>query len=253
MNTIAFGSAAWNLAHKLPRTYPSEILSDEDGKNAIRFVIFLSYILPCGYCRDSATVFVRELDILNRLTVTLPNGKRAVTRAKFSECMYILQNRVNFKLNKPCWGTGWMDAALLPRPGWKSSAWTFLFAVCWNYPESETKDSDIFSRYLIFFRDILPGMLKYTDLGRKVIRAYGKYPVTDEVLSGRRKLTRWIYDVRACCADGDEQVWTFEETDVLVEAFRARASACSSKAAVTAPQPSDAEIKATLDVAKGCM
>jgi hypothetical protein len=250
MNTIAFGSAIWNVLHKIPRTYPNEILSVEDGSNAIRFVVFMGYILPCKYCRDSATVFIQELDIIDRMTLTFPDGKKSVTKGKFSETVWILNNRVNYKLQKKMFGVNWCDAALVPRPGWKKSFWVVMFTICWNYPEDPDEDS--ISKYYTFFGELLPKVIKYTDVGRDYAKVLEKLPVTkDNVLVDRNSIKRWIYEMYKRCS---KNAWTFEDTDVVIEAFRARSSACTAKGSLM-QSPNDAppqDVKDSLDIAKGC-
>lgn len=67
MNTLAFGSPKWEFLHCTPWMYPNEILSPQDASECMLFIEYFTMILPCRYCRESATKFKRELDVWNKL------------------------------------------------------------------------------------------------------------------------------------------------------------------------------------------
>lgn len=226
MNSAAFGPPCWNFLHNLPWTFPHEVLTLEDAIVAIRFSHAIVRILPCIYCRNSGAEFEHQLELIKSLT----NDYSLVTRSAWSRYWYKFHNLVNAKLDKPKFGTSW-TSALKQRSDWRQSMWSFLFAVCWNYPQSDPEPAMV-SKYLIFFGDLLPRVLKYTDIGKEYKACLVKHPLTRSTLQNRLLLCKWIYNMRCTCAKScGSEPWSFHHMDILMDAFRARSQVCTRETA----------------------
>lgn len=225
MNSSAFGNPAWNFLHQLPWLFPTEVLSLEDSIVIIRFLRAIIRMLPCMYCRNSGELFEKELGLLDSVSYDL-GGFKIVTRSRVAKYIYEFHNRVNVKLEKPLFGVSWKDS-VKPRSDWKLSFWALMFAICWNFPESDPSD-DMITKYFIFFANLLPRTLKYTDVGKDYSKCLKTMPFSKNILNNRLLICKWIYNTRCMCMDscGSEE-WNFEDTDTLMEAFRARTQTCS--------------------------
>jgi hypothetical protein len=231
MNSKSFGYHAWNILEFVPWTFPKEILSQEDEVLVIRFSRAVIRILPCGYCRSSGEIFEKELGLISSLTHDF-GGVLIITRSRWAKYWYDFHNRVNKKLEKPAFGSSWKDS-VMPRPDWKNSFWAFIYAVCWNYPETDPTD-DMVSKYYIFFGDLLPRVFKYTDLGKEYTKRLKDTPLTKNILKNRLLLCKWIYNMRCLCQNScGNETWNFEDTSTLMEAFRARSQVCSKNLPTT--------------------
>jgi hypothetical protein len=171
-------------------------------------------------------LFEGEFGIIKSLSFSV-DDVRFLTRSKIAMYWYNFHNRVNLKLEKPLFGNSWRDS-VIPRPGWKSNFWAFLYAVCWNYPESDP-EAEMVSKYYTFFAELLPGVLKYCDLGKEYIKVLQEFPLRKSTLQNRLLLCKWIYNVRCMCSEScGMEVWNFQDTDTLMEAFRARTPKCNT-------------------------
>lgn len=233
MNSTAFGPCAWNFLHQLPWNFPKEILSFDDSTLIIRFLHFIITMLPCRYCRESGGLFEKEIGLIDSVSYDIGGRTRMVTRSKVANYIYTLHNRVNNKLEKPLFGMSWRDC-IRKRPDWKNSMWAFLFAVCWNFPETNPSE-DIVTKYYVFFSDLLPRILQYTDVGKEYTYKLKQKPISkNSVLKNRLMLCKWIYDMRCMCGQScGKEEWDFRDTDTLFEAFRARTPSCSSNKSMT--------------------
>lgn len=224
MNSLAFGPPTWNFLHAVPWLYPKEILTMDDAAVAIRFTHNVILILPCRYCRASGAIFQKEIGQLQTMTISTKNY-RIVTRSSWAKYLFILHNRVNAKLEKPLFGKSWIDA-VKDRPNWKDSMWAFLFAVAWNYPVENPTPQWMYT-HLTFFGDLLPAVLKHTDVGSNYEQMLESQPLTKTVLSSRVLFTRWLYEIRCGCNTSCKVAWDFDFLNTFYEGFRARSSACS--------------------------
>lgn len=87
MNTSFWGSSGWTFLHTLTFIYP-EHPSYSDKVKMENFMNSISYILPCKYCRNSFSKYIKSLPINEFLD----------NREKLIEWLYKIHNKVNKKL-----------------------------------------------------------------------------------------------------------------------------------------------------------
>lgn len=76
---------------------------------------------------------------------------------------------------------------------WGKSAWIFLHAITFNYPENPTPE-DI-RNYKLFF-DSLQFMLPCDKCKRNYAGHLTQYPLTDSILSNKNDLIHWLIQIR---------------------------------------------------------
>ena len=88
--TFIWGPSMWNFLHMMSFQYPVKP-SDTDKKKYKAFIEQLTYVLPCGSCRDNLNI--------NLKTVKLLAGTMK-SRDTFSKFVYDLHNQINVMLGK---------------------------------------------------------------------------------------------------------------------------------------------------------
>jgi len=89
VSTSVWGPPLWRILHTISFAHPAILRDSAPG--VIRFLTNLAHVLPCKWCRDSYSQFLRELP---DLAATIQGG--ALPR-----WMYDLHARVNTKLKVP--------------------------------------------------------------------------------------------------------------------------------------------------------
>jgi hypothetical protein len=177
MDTRFFGPSGWQLFHLI--AFRSE--HPDDALNMMKDV------LPCRFCRESTTQFVKEHPL----------------RGDPGKWLYDIHNMVNAKLRK--------QAATDPKvvdPGPDPSfeevkakyaamkptqvpGRDFLFAVAYNYPD-KPEPADMARQRM--FMETLSKVYPFDSL-RRVFQSYlSKKPVS---LNSRRDYTKWMYGLLA--------------------------------------------------------
>jgi hypothetical protein len=95
MNTKSWGPSGWTFLHTITFNYPEKIdLSNESDRELQYYYkqLFLNfqYTLPCIYCRQSYTAFLKEDPIETHLG----------SRKDLTYWFYRIHNKVNAKLRK---------------------------------------------------------------------------------------------------------------------------------------------------------
>jgi len=90
MNTNLWGKHAWILFHTVAYNYPEKSPSKSKQDHTKIFYENLKFNLPCKYCRESYTKFLKELPISSYLS----------SREKLTMWAYLMHNKVNNKLIK---------------------------------------------------------------------------------------------------------------------------------------------------------
>lgn len=89
MDTRFWGPDGWKLLHSIAEKYP---LHPTENDKDVYYTFFdtLQYILPCIYCRNSFSQYMKELDIRDFLS----------SKKKLCFWLYLIHNKVNDKLKK---------------------------------------------------------------------------------------------------------------------------------------------------------
>lgn len=245
MNTVAFGSRIWDFLHHWPLSYPNEILNQQESMSVIKFLNQLFLIIPCIYCRESAKGFKEELNMWKLLTWKHPKThKYFITKYKLQMVGIIFHNRVNTKLQIPISVKNTFEAfeihnltykawKLDSKKEWLNSFFVFLFTVCWNYPENENEiKKEQRDLYYDFFTNTIPGIISHLPISKSYKNALLTFPMNyEETLSSRQYLKQWIYNIRKfchfyCSNYPENTFWTFQQVNIYIEGFRARAASC---------------------------
>jgi hypothetical protein len=75
---------------------------------------------------------------------------------------------------------------------WGKPYWQVMHSVTFLYPETPTDEDK--QRVQVFFR-LVPNILPCALCGLHFVRTLEQYPLSDEVLSSRETLARWLVDV----------------------------------------------------------
>lgn len=178
IDTRFWGPSGWQLFHLIAFKSPKakDVLDDMPG------------ILPCPFCRESTTTFVKEHPV----------------REPYGKWLYEIHNMVNNKLRTQCAE----DPKVIdpgPDPSYEEvkakydrmktptavPGRDFLMAVAYNYPAAPTpRDMSTHREFLHHLVEAYP----FSDL-RKVAKAY--LAAREPDLSSQRSLTRWMYGLLA--------------------------------------------------------
>jgi len=90
MLTTIWGPGMWHFLHTMSFNYPEHPTKD-DVQHYKDFIISITYILPCGKCRDNYK------DLLKKHPLT---NKHLKNRETFSKYVYTMHEFVNHNLNK---------------------------------------------------------------------------------------------------------------------------------------------------------
>lgn len=175
MDTRFWGPSAWQLFHLVAfkSEHPDDVLNDMKG------------VLPCRFCRESTTQFVKEHPL----------------RGNPSKWLYEIHNMVNDKLRKqaqtdptivnPDEDPSFEDVkkkyeTMKPTavPGRD-----FLFAIAYNYPDQpEPQDMAIQRTFLHHLADAYPF--------QRLRKVFDKYVRENEPsLSSRKTYMKWMYEL----------------------------------------------------------
>ena len=177
IDTRFWGPSGWQLFHLIAfrSKHPEEVLQD------------MKDILPCPFCRESTTKFVKDHP------PTAPYGK----------WMYDIHNKVNAKLRTQAEADPTViDPGQNPefeevQAKYKAMKPTaipgrdFLMAVAYNYPEApESRDMSVQREFLHHLADAYP----FEEL-REVFKAYIRE--TEPDLRSQKTYTKWMYGLLA--------------------------------------------------------
>lgn len=90
LNTKCWGPPLWVSLHSITFGYPVKP-TEKHKRNYKQFIVGLKNVLPCKYCRDSYTNFLKEINIDNYLD----------SRKTLTKFMYLIHEKVNNKLGVP--------------------------------------------------------------------------------------------------------------------------------------------------------
>lgn len=183
MDTRFWGPSAWQLFHLIAfkSEHPDDVLND------------IKDVLPCRFCRESTTQFVKEHPL----------------RGDAGKWLYEIHNKVNDKLRKQA-----ENDPTIVNPGEDPSfeevkkkydnmkptavpGRDFLFAIAYNYPETpEPQDMSTQRTFLHHLADAYPF--------QKMRKVFDKYVRENEPqLSSRKSYMKWMYELLKRLSDGD--------------------------------------------------
>ena len=185
MDTRFWGPSAWQLFHliSLKSEHPDDVLND------------MKDVLPCRFCRESTTQFVKEHPL----------------RGDSGKWLYEIHNKVNDKLRKQA-----ETDPTIVNPGedptfeeikkkYESMKPTavpgrdFLFAIAYNYPEQpEPQDMATQRTFLHHLADAYPF--------QKLRKVFDKYVRENEPeLANRKTYMKWMYGLLKKLSEEVEQ------------------------------------------------
>jgi len=207
IDTRWWGPSGWQLFHLVAfkSEHPDDVLND------------MKDVLPCRFCRESTTQFVKEHPL----------------RGNPAKWLYDIHNRVNRKLR-----TQAETDPTIVNPGedpsfeevkkkYESMKPTavpgrdFLFAIAYNYPESpEPHDMATQRTFLHHLADAYPF--------QKLRRVFAKYVDEHEpTLSSRRSYMKWMYELlKRLSEEVGQDIQTFKGYSHHVAYYK---SGCSKK------------------------
>ena len=207
MDTRFWGPSGWQFYHLIAQTYPKKPDPITQRKYELFFVA-MKDILPCRFCRESATKFMDELPLH-------PALKNKDTLTKW---LYDFHNKVNDKLRGQCKDD---PRVICPPPDPSFTAVTtvyeellsvdpqvppgldFLWCVAYNYENNPTSDKvQAYFQTFMNLVDIYP----YAHL-RSIIRHHVEKHILYEALKTRESFLKWWYSLstKLCKETGFEQ------------------------------------------------
>jgi hypothetical protein len=202
MDTRFWGPSGWQLYHLIAESY-----NDKKQEKYELFFNSIKFVLPCRFCRESATKFLTELPVH-------PAMKSKNTLTKW---LYDFHNLVNNKLRMQCKD----DPKVIcppPDPSYEKvrevynelltnkpnapPGLDFLFCVAYNYPSEPTTDTiQAYACTFAGLADIYP----YENL-RKIIKKHMRLYPLQNALKSREQLLHWWYNLakKLCNVTGFE-------------------------------------------------
>ena len=192
MNTNKWGPSGWNLLGTSAYKYDHVITRLPDHHKITLALIYKIHIsntetqLPCKYCRESYTVYIRELPV-----------DQPLIEHKLNNWMYLLHNKVNDKLRKQGYNTSEDPSLseatkminLKSKNYYISTGWDYINCIAHNYPEPATARSKILAK--VHF-STLPYLLPHPSLTSATVDFMNEYKL-DEALNDRNAFVTWIY------------------------------------------------------------
>lgn len=193
MDTRYWGPSGWQLLHLITFTY------DPHKKEYYKELFsLLEHILPCKYCRESTTIFMKEIPPVINSSKTI------------QEWLYRFHNRVNQKLRMQqesgdVSGTPYPDDPsfsevkihymnLLKKKPIKMLGMDFLSAVIYNYPTIKSEQTEIKRNSYIRFFNLLGEIFPFESLRKSIKDFELKFPIESHI-SSRKDLIHWYYQL----------------------------------------------------------
>lgn len=214
--------------HASPWLYPHEIVLVVDVPKVFAFLWLYLVSLPCRYCRESSLSFIQDMDLFHSLFVTLPDGRKVITRGNWAKQIWILHNLVNKRLNKPQFGKDWTDSVYDRKI--ETSLWTHLFSIACNFETRYETDKQVASVYVELIESCIPWLLRTTIIAKPYNSFIKNYPLIDAL--GNGDMFEWVYELRKHCRNTEH--WSLNETSRWICSFKALSKGCSSNLPIEA-------------------
>jgi len=189
MDTRFWGPPGWKLLHQIAYQYPEKPSPEEKLDYGI-FYTNLKNVLPCKYCRNSYVKFIEKLPVEGFLD----------SRAKLTEWVYLIHNKVNGKLRRQ----GFLNT---PNPSFKEvnekyaecaqvkcqlPGWDFIYSLIFNYNTDNPTSQQAMS-YLTFF-NYLGKVIPCPEYRKYYNDLFNKDPI-DKHLITQDSLLKWLYKI----------------------------------------------------------
>jgi hypothetical protein len=191
MDTRYWGPSGWQLLHLITFSFDLRM-----KKLYSEFFSLLEHVLPCKYCRESTSIFIKEIP-------PVINSSRSI-----QEWLYRFHNRVNKKLRMQQESGDISDAPypddphfieirkhyleLLSKKPTKMPGMDFLSAVIYNYPKEKSEQTDIKRNSYIRFFKLLGHIFPFESFREPMIEYEEKFPI-ENYIDSRKKLIEWYY------------------------------------------------------------
>lgn len=222
MDTRFWGPPGWKLLHQIAYKYPEK----PDEMDKLNYGIFfsnLANILPCKYCRNSYSKYIKNL----------PIEKFLESREKLTEWLYLMHNKVNGKLrrqgflNTPNPTLKEINERYAPCAESKCSlpGWDFIYAVVFNYSTENPAPSQA-NGYLTFFTYL--GKVIPCEEYRKHFNNFIKKDPIEAHLTNQDSLIKWLYGINCKINDKlNEENSDFGKLCKFYQSFKA--GSCKKK------------------------
>ena len=194
MDTRFWGPDGWLLLHSITEKYPNNPTSYIKD---VYFTFFhsIEYILPCIYCRESFSKYMKELPIENYL-----KNKRTLCK-----WLYKIHNKVNDKLKS-------QKLHNTPNPNFEEifnryrryvvktesdnrvPGFKFLYSIIFNHASYLYKISKDRTDQIIIFLNLLPIVLPFTLIKNVYFEFIIKNPIEKNLNTNSLKL--WIFNLQ---------------------------------------------------------
>jgi len=230
MDTRFWGPDGWKLLHSIARGFPDNPTKNQKDAYCLFFTC-LKHILPCIYCRNSYTQYIRELPLTDKY---LKDNKT------LSLWIYKIHNKVNNKLRKqgllneddPKFSEIFERYTEFNRKIEESNCkcsfpgWDFMHCVVFNFPLKECGIEVIRQTNYIIFFSLLSEVIPFQPL-KKLINDYICKNDLYSAITGRIALKKWLYGMeKSVLNELNVECLTYRERCERIENNRA---GCGSK------------------------
>jgi hypothetical protein len=189
MDTRFWGPPGWKLLHQIAYQYPKEPTPQDKLEYGI-FYSNLANVLPCKYCRNSYSKYIKNLPVDGFLD----------SRHKLTEWVYLIHNKVNGKLRHQ----GFLDT---PNPTFKEindkyagcenikcqlPGWDFIYSIVFNYSKENPAPVQA-AGYLTFFT-YLGKVIPCPEYRKYYNELFSKDPVEKHLIT-QESLLKWLYNI----------------------------------------------------------
>lgn len=219
MNVKQWGPSGWILLHKAAEQYEPQL----DNAHYRKLYCTLGDVLPCKYCRESYSTFVRQLPI----DMWLQNNR------DLSFFVYQLHNKVNEKLrlqghnengSDPYFDDVFARFRAMDCRFAMDNSWKFLYAIAFNYPVCDGTDRFDAAKqkaYIDFFTAVTH-TFPCKEI-RKEMQEYARqYPIGSN-LDTRNQCIVWLYRMQSAVHTSmGMEIPAFDVLFTEIESMRAK-------------------------------
>jgi len=234
MNTGKWGPYGWTLTHSVAANYPMKP-TPLDKKTYKDFYMNLRFILPCIYCRQSFTEYLKK----RPLTDVEMSNKQTLSKHHYDVHNLVndkLRNQGHISYNDPAFGRIYKRYRTMKTSYSLPRIWNFIWAVTLNYTDSiePVKKRHLKVYYRLFFEHLaylFPGTQKQK-------RAFNccwnrMKPHFNEYTKDCQSMAKFVYTLQMCMyshlrmhISSSNRFYSLQKTYKFFEKWRA---GCSKK------------------------
>ena len=223
MDTRFWGPDGWKLLHTITENYPNK--PDKKQRELYKkFFLSLPFILPCIYCRNSLSGYMKELPLIDNLS----------SKNKLCLWLYRIHNKVNNKLKNQGLNKKKNPEYKDIRSFYKNylytinknncidaPGWEFLYSIVFNYPVSKKDfDKKRYEQHLIFFLTY-PEIIPFRKIQPLLVKKMGETEV-EKALNKRSLLKRFLYRIETIAKNHiNQKCSSYTLRCVNIEKYRA--------------------------------